>query len=130
LSYAAANARRLGFDPRVKLRQGDWADGLSETFDLILCNPPYVAESADLGPGVAEYEPDEALFAGKEGLDAYRALAPQLPQLLARGGLAAVEIGHDQGEVVPPLLARDGLQSKVANDFGGRPRAVLLTWVD
>ena len=74
LSYAAANARRLGFESRVKLAQGNWADGLVEKFDLILCNPPYIADGAELGPGVREYEPDEALFAGKEGLDAYREL--------------------------------------------------------
>ena len=128
MSYAAANARRLGFENRVKLKEGDWAKGVSETFDLILCNPPYVAENAELGPGVREYEPDEALFAGKEGLDAYRELAPQLPRLLNKGGLAAVEIGHDQAEPVTALLARDGLQARVANDLAGQPRAVLLSW--
>jgi release factor glutamine methyltransferase len=128
LSYAAANARRLGFEERLKLMQGNWADGLVETFDLILCNPPYVRDDEDLGPGVREYEPDEALFAGKEGLDAYRALATQLPSLLNRGGLAAIEIGQDQVKAVTRLLARDGLRAKVADDLGGRPRAVLLTF--
>ncbi len=93
LSYASANARRLGFEQRAKLMQGNWAKGLLERFDLILCNPPYVAEGAELGPGVREFEPDEALFAGREGLDAYRELAPQLPRLLDPGGLAAIEIG-------------------------------------
>jgi release factor glutamine methyltransferase len=129
LSYASANARRLGFELRVKLIQGDWASGLLEKFDLILCNPPYIAEGAELGPGVREYEPDEALFAGREGLDAYRELAPQLPLLLNRGGLAAIEIGPDQAEAATELLARNGLEAKVANDLAGRPRAVLLTWV-
>ena len=81
LTYAAANARRLGFDSRVELRLGDWAKGIDEKFDLILCNPPYVAEAAELGPGVREHEPPEALFAGPSGLDAYRQLAPQLPRL-------------------------------------------------
>lgn len=128
LSYAAANARRLGFDGRVRLRLGDWAEGISDRFDLILCNPPYVAEGADLGPGVREYEPDEALFAGEEGLDAYRALAPQLPALLEKGGLAAIEIGCDQAAAVTALLARDGLQADVAHDLAGRDRALLLTW--
>ena len=128
MAYAAANARRLGFESRVKLKEGDWAKGITERFDLILCNPPYVAEDAELGPGVREYEPDEALFAGKEGLDAYRQLAPQLPRLLNKGGLAAVEIGHDQAEPVTALLARDGLSASVVNDLAGRPRAVLLTW--
>ena len=129
LSYAASNARRLGFEARAKLVVGNWAEALKEKFDLILCNPPYVAEDADLSPGVREYEPDEALFAGKEGLDAYRALAPQLPQLLNPGGLAAVEIGYDQAEVTSELLARDGLTAKVAEDLAGRPRAVLLKWL-
>lgn len=129
MSYAAANARRLGFESRVKLKEGDWAKGISETFDLILCNPPYVAEDAELGPGVREYEPDEALFAGKEGLDAYRELAPQLPRLLNKGGLAAVEIGHDQAAAVTRLLARDGLQAEVATDLANRDRAILLTWI-
>lgn len=127
LSYAAANARRLGFESRLKLMQGNWADALAETFDLILCNPPYVAEGSDLGPGVREYEPDEALFAGREGLDAYRALAPQLSRLLNEGGLAAVEIGADQSKPVTKLLGRDGLKARVVDDLAARPRAVLLT---
>jgi release factor glutamine methyltransferase len=129
LSYAAANARRLGFDTRASLRLGNWADGITERFDLVLCNPPYIADGAELGRGVAEYEPDEALFAGKEGLGAYRALAPQLPKLLNEGGLAAVEIGTSQAKAVVDLLARDGLGAAVARDFGDRDRAVLLTWV-
>jgi release factor glutamine methyltransferase len=129
LSYAAANARRLGFENRVKLAQGNWADGLAEKFDLILCNPPYIADGAALGPGVAEYEPDEALCAGKEGLDAYRELAPQLPRLLEAGGFAAIEMAPDQADPVAALLTRDGLESQVAADLAGRPRALLLTWV-
>lgn len=128
LSYASANARRLGLEPRVKLKLGDWADGIEDKFDLVLCNPPYIAEGAELGPGVRQFEPDEALFAGKSGLDAYRALAPQLPRLLCPGGLAAIEIGPEQADQVQRLLVRDGLQARVAEDLAGRPRAVLLTW--
>ena len=128
MAYASANARRLGFEKRVKLKIGDWAQGIEDCFDLVLCNPPYVAEGAELGPGVREYEPDEALFAGESGLEAYRALAPQLPRLLNKGGLAAVEIGHDQASAVTALLQRDGLRARVVNDLAERPRAVLLTW--
>jgi release factor glutamine methyltransferase len=129
LSYASANARRLGFEARIRFMQGNWAGGLAERFDLILCNPPYIAENAELGRGVREFEPDEALFAGSEGLDAYRELAPQLPRLLNRAGLAAIEIGSDQAEAVTALLARDGLEAKVAKDLAGRDRALLLIWV-
>jgi release factor glutamine methyltransferase len=128
LSYASANARRLGVEARAKFKLGNWAEGIDESFDLILCNPPYIAEDAELGPGVREYEPDEALFAGEKGLDAYRELAPQLPRLLNAGGLAAVEIGCDQAKAVTELLARDGLSARVAKDLADRPRAVLLTW--
>lgn len=127
LSYASANARRLGFEQRLKFKTGDWARGIKESFDLVLCNPPYVAQGAELGRGVREFEPDEALFAGESGLDAYRVLAPQLPTLLNAGGLAAVEIGPDQGAAVTALLARDGLTARIVNDFADRPRAVLLT---
>ena len=129
LSYASANARRLEFENRVKWVQADWAAGLIEQFDLILCNPPYVREDADLEPGVREFEPDEALFAGTEGLDAYRVLAPQLPHLLRRDGIAVIEIGHDQAASVTGLLARDGLQATVAQDLAGLDRAIVLTWM-
>ena len=129
LSYASANSRRLGFEARVQWKLGNWAENIREKFDLVLCNPPYIANSAELGPGVREYEPDEALFAGEEGLDAYRALAPQLPQLVEQGGLAAVEIGADQADAVTGLLARDGLRVRIAEDLAGLPRAALLTWV-
>ena len=129
LSYASANSRRLGFETRVKWKLGNWSEGVEERFDLILCNPPYIADSAQLGPGVREFEPDEALFAGEEGLDAYRALAPQLPKLLERDGLAAVEIGAEQAAAATKLLARDGLKSSIVNDLADRPRAVLLTWI-
>jgi release factor glutamine methyltransferase len=130
LSYAASNARRLGLEPRAKFQVGNWAAGIREKFDLILCNPPYVAEGAELGPGVAEFEPEEALFAGTEGLEAYRELAPQLPTLIAPRGLAAVEIGYDQANAAAELLGRDGLVAKIAQDLGGRPRALLLTWLN
>jgi release factor glutamine methyltransferase len=128
LSYASANARRLGLDGRADFRLGDWAKGVKGPFDLILCNPPYVATGADLGPGVAEFEPAEALFAGPEGLDDLRRLAPDFPRLLAKGGFAAVEIGADQGGDAAQLLGANGLQARIAEDLAGRHRAVLLTW--
>lgn len=127
LAYAAANARRLGFELRAELRLGNWADGLDEQFDLILCNPPYVADGATVGPGVREFEPDEALFAGEHGLDAYRVLAPELPRLMSKQGLAAVEIGYDQAAAVCALVAQAGVEVRVANDLANRPRALLLT---
>jgi len=126
LGYARANARRLGLASRAQFRLGDWATGVSETFDLVLINPPYVAEDAELEPEVAEHEPAEALFAGSEGLDEYRRLAPEVGRLIAPGGLAAIEIGHDQAEAVGELLESQGFQPHLARDLAGRPRAMLI----
>lgn len=128
LSYATANSRRLGFEKRAKFKIGDWADGVEGPFDLILCNPPYVARGEPLGPGVAEHEPEEALFAGPEGLDSIRRVAGAIPRLLAPGGFAAVEIGPAQGEAALKLLQDGGLTGQVAQDLAGRNRAILLRW--
>lgn len=126
LAYARANAKRLGLDNRSHFKRGDWARGVRETFDLVLINPPYVARDAELGAGVAEFEPHEALFAGDDGLDDYRRLAPAVAPLLEPGGLAAIEIGHDQGDSAAALFEREGLRPELAYDLAGRPRALLI----
>ena len=126
LYYAERNAARLGMADRATFRLGNWADGIEATFDLVLCNPPYVADDAETGPGVAEYEPHEALFAGPEGLDAYRRLAPQMGKLLSPGGLAAIEIGFDQATSTSALFKAYGMEPHVATDFGGRTRTLLI----
>jgi release factor glutamine methyltransferase len=126
LNYARRNADRLGLTPRIEWRIGDWAEGIDERFDLVLCNPPYVATTAQTGPGVAAYEPHEALFAGPEGLDDYRRLAPVIGRLLVAGGLAAIEIGHDQGESAAVLFRQQGLDPSLAFDLAGRHRALLI----
>ncbi len=126
LAYAGRNARRLGLEDRAEFRIGDWAEKIDERFDLLLCNPPYVATEAQTGAGVAEFEPAEALFAGPEGLDEYWRLAPQVGRLLLPGGLAAIEIGFDQAETVATLFEKHGLRPALAYDLGGRPRALLI----
>ncbi len=126
LDFAQRNADRLGLAKRAQFRIGNWAEGVSERFDLLLCNPPYVALTDPLGPGVAEHEPAEALFAGRDGLDDYRRLAPVIAGLLAPGGLAAVEIGYRQAESAAALFAAQGLAPTLKLDLGGRPRALLM----
>ena len=126
LAFAQRNAERLGLGGRAALQLGDWGKGLRSRFDLILCNPPYVATDAAMGPGVAEFEPAEALFAGADGLDDYRRLAPMIGRLLAPGGLAAIEIGHDQDASVAALFGDAGHRTILARDLAGRPRALLI----
>ncbi len=119
-------ARRNG-NPRAAFRLGDWGDGIKERFDLILCNPPYVEAGAGLPPDVARFEPPAALYAGADGLDAYRALAPQFGQLLAPGGIVCLEIGVGQARAVSALMAATGFTISSRNDLKGIVRCLILT---
>lgn len=127
LQYARANAERLGLAGRARFRRGEWGEGLEERFDLILCNPPYVESEARLAADVAGWEPAEALFAGPDGLDAYRRLAPQLGRLLAPGGAACVEIGAGQAAAVGAFFSGQGLDVASRADLAGMARCLILT---
>ncbi|MFN3515986.1 MAG: peptide chain release factor N(5)-glutamine methyltransferase [Novosphingobium sp.] len=131
LAIARRNAAALGLAPQAEWRLADWhapgwADGLGGPFDLILANPPYVEADAVLDRSVRDHEPAGALFAGPEGLDDYRVLVPQLPGLLAPGGVALVEIGYQQAEAVGALAAAAGLEWTLQRDLAGRARALEL----
>ena len=97
------------------------------TFDLIQCNPPYVETGAELPADVADYEPAEALFAGADGLDAYRVLAPQFAPLLAPGGIVCLEIGAGQEAAVSALMTAQGLAVETRRDLGGIVRCLILS---
>lgn len=127
LGYARTNAATLGMDDRAALVRGDWATAVEARFDLVLANPPYIATDEALPREVAGHEPGSALFAGADGLDDYRDLAPQLARLIAPGGCAAVEIGHTQAQAVTTLFAHAGLDVAVHRDLGGRDRCLLVT---
>jgi release factor glutamine methyltransferase len=127
-----ASSEALGFarrnaSGRAEFKQGNWGDGLTERFDLILCNPPYVEAGADLPPDVAGYEPGAALYAGADGLDAYRALAPQFARLLAPGGIVCLEIGAGQQSAVSALMAAEGFTIESRNDLSGIVRCLILS---
>ena len=126
LGYARDNAVRLGMATRATFQRGDWGAGLNARFDLILCNPPYIATGDALPAEVRDHEPAGALFAGADGLDDYRRLAPDIAQLLAPGGLAAIEIGAGQADAVRALFAEAGLAAEVRRDLAGRDRAIIV----
>lgn len=127
LRVARGNALRCDLADRATFRRGDWFDGVDERFDLILANPPYISTDAILPRDVAEYEPHLALFAGADGLDAYRILAPQLGARFAPGGVAVIEIGYDQGETAALLFEESGMRVTLRQDLGGRARCLVLT---
>ena len=126
LAYARRNAERLDMLERAEFRLGPWAEGLSERFDLVLCNPPYVEAGAVLPRDVERWEPRGALFAGEDGIDDYRRLAPVMPGLLAPVGVACLEVGAGQAEAVSALFAAFGLRIDTRNDLGGHPRCLVL----
>lgn len=127
LGYARANAAGLGMAGRARFVLGDWAGAIAGAFDLILANPPYIGVGEPLPPEVRSHEPGGALFAGPNGLDAYRAIAPQLPRLMAPGGVAILEIGATQSDAVGAMLVAEGFAVRLVHDYGGRPRALVCT---
>lgn len=126
LGYARINAVRHGLEDRVRFQPGNWCEGITETFDLILCNPPYVESAAALSPQVRDYEPASALFAGADGLDDYRVLIPQLPARLNPDGIAVLELGAGQAPAVAAMARAHGLDSDCRKDLAGHDRALVL----
>lgn len=106
-------------------REVDWAVNLG-TFDLILCNPPYVEDDAELDPDVRDYEPASALFSGADGLDDYRILIPQLAGLMTPDAVAIFEIGATQADAVSQIAQKAGFVAEMRRDLANRPRALIL----
>jgi release factor glutamine methyltransferase len=116
----------------VEYHQGDWFDalprGLVGSFDLIISNPPYVAdaERGDLAPEVVDHEPNGALFAGSDGLDAIRVLVTGAPSWLRPGGVLVVEHAPSQADTVAALALDAGFaEVSCEPDLTGRPRAAV-----
>ena len=127
-SLARHNAAMLGMADRAAFVCADWATALTGCFDLILSNPPYIrtAELSGLMPEVALHEPAAALDGGPDGCTAYRRILPDLPRLLAPGGVAVVELGVGQQAPVAALARAAGFTHSLRADLAGIPRALLL----
>jgi len=129
LAIARANGHRLGFSSRAEFRVGDWTDGLIGVFDIVVSNPPYVAEEewAALPPEVRDFEPKLALNGGIDGLAAYRALIPGIARLIAPDGFGVIELGAGQYDQVAEICRNSGLFTGQADqDIAGHQRALPL----
>ncbi len=129
LRVAARNAARHALT-RAKFAQSDWLRKVEGHFDLIVANPPYIAEAEmpGLSPEVLKWEPKSALTPGGDGLAAYRAIAAGAPARLVPGGRLLLEIGPTQGAAVTALLKKQGLTSlRILKDLDGRDRVVSGT---
>jgi release factor glutamine methyltransferase len=128
IACCAANAARLRLAGRVELVHGDWAAAPAGRFDLIVSNPPYVAEHElpALQPEVRDHEPHLALLGGPDGLDAYRALLPLAASRLAAAGRLILELGAGQADAVAALLDRHGLALEgLRTDLAGIARVLV-----
>ena len=127
IAVARRNAARNKVGDRALFVQTAWAQGISGPFDLIVSNPPYIRRDVipNLDANVQNYDPILALDGGVDGLDAYRAILTEMKTLLAPGGRMFLEIGYDQSESVPRLVANIGATpERIIPDLGGNPRVV------
>jgi release factor glutamine methyltransferase len=124
LAVARANAERLGI-ANVDFVEGSWWAPLAgRRFDLVVSNPPYIADSdPHLDLGDLRFEPRSALASGADGLDDLRCIAAGAVAHLKSSGVLLVEHGHDQGESVRALFAAAGLDPITTHrDLEGRER--------
>lgn len=129
LDVAEKNAASLGLTSRTHFHHTSWGDNVHGRYDVIVSNPPYIREGdmEGLEPEVTEYEPRNALVAGEDGLDAYRALLPDVKRLLAPQGVAVLEFGKGQAKAVIALAKENGLRHlETCKDLAATERCVVL----
>ena len=96
-------------------------------FDVVISNPPYICLNEPLEAAVKEYDPPQALYGGQDGLEAYRALLPQLKRLMHSKSLAFIEIGQGQGDAVRSIGEEAGLICVSTHpDLAGIERVVVF----
>lgn len=128
LRVARRNLARHGLRGRARLVCANWGDAVGGGFDVVVANPPYVAvrDMDDLAPEVAGHDPPRALLGGRDGLDAYREIAPGLSRLVGPAGLAALEVGRGQAGRVAALLRGAGFAAvESRRDLAGVERCLL-----
>ena len=127
LLLAKLNAEKFNVQNKIHFLKSDWYDNVKGLFDLIISNPPYIglAEQDELSAEVIKYDPEIALFAGRDGLDAYRRIIPNLPKFLKPDGFVALETGASQGVQVKNMMNAVGfIDAKIVKDLSGKDRLV------
>jgi release factor glutamine methyltransferase len=128
-ALAATNAGKFGLNDRAAFVAGDWTNPIVGRFDLIISNPPYIADRDidGLMPEVAQHEPRRALEGGADGYDAYREILPILLDHLQTDGVAVLEVGQGQATCVAEQARTAGLEASFRLDLAEIPRAIVLT---
>lgn len=108
----------------ARFAQSDWFAGITEAFDLIVSNPPYIAaDDPHLQQGDVRFEPQRALIADDQGMAAIAAIAQSAPSFMTPGGWLLLEHGWEQGIAARATLSRNGFANVTTwCDDGGRDR--------
>jgi release factor glutamine methyltransferase len=130
LEVARRNAAAAGVAPQIEFIECAYLSGTTGPFDFILSNPPYISEPEyeALAPEVREYEPENALLAGEDGLRDIRQIVDVAAQRLKPGGTLFMEIGHTQGEALAELLKHfpSLTLSRISTDLQRIPRVAVI----
>lgn len=127
LLVAKANALNLHMADRCYFVCSDWDAALGHTFDVILCNPPYISKDEVLSTETL-HDPATALFANKNGLAEYEHLAFAIPRMMAPHSLLFLEIGHTQKTLVQAFFEHHGLRLIGTRwDLQGHERCLIFT---
>ena len=127
LLLAKLNAEKFNVQNKIHFLKSDWYDNVKGLFDLIISNPPYIglAEQDELSSEVIKYDPEIALFAGRDGLDAYKKIIPNLPKFLKPDGFVVLETGASQSNQVKKMMNAVGfIDAKIVKDLSGKDRLV------
>ena len=127
LIIAQNNAKTLALESHATFIEGHWADDITQRFDLIVSNPPYIRSDIipNLEKEVKNHDPILALDGGKDGLQAYESIFSDLFRILNEDGLALFEIGFDQAEDIARLSKKYKIRlGDIYSDLAGNPRVV------
>lgn len=127
IKVANLNSTNLKLENRAKFLINNWASGINESFDVILCNPPYIRDDEKLDRDVL-FDPHQALFAGCDGLDAYKEIFPLIKNNVHESTILFFEIGIGQKTDVIKIAELCGFNVKlIINDFQNIPRTIVFS---
>jgi release factor glutamine methyltransferase len=127
LLLAKINAEKFNVQNKIQFLKSDWFDAIDGIFDLIISNPPYIGlkEKDRILDEVIKYDPEISLFAGNEGLDAYKRIIPNLARYLKPDGFVVLEIGASQSNQVTNMMNAVGFaNTKIVKDLSGKDRLI------
>jgi len=127
ISMAKINAEKFNVQNKIHFLKSDWFETVRGSFDLIISNPPYIGlvEQDEIAAEVIKYDPQIALFAGRDGLEAYKRIIPNLAKFLNSDGLVVLETGASQSNQVKNMMNAVGfIDAKIVKDLSGKGRLV------